>query len=263
VTWIRWRLSAPQWDVLTEAARLQERYPSPIEVRAHGRTDLERARVRERGRAELEQAGLLRTGRVDADLEGALRVLHRPVAWIDSVWLPDAASDHPVRVLAARHGSTAVCAQQRPAEPGATLLEVIPAGALAAAVVGRLPAHPPGHKPAVLVPLDRPAALRGDGSVLVPASVSASRGERERSAAAAILDAAHPRAGQIAANLRDRSGRVHRSMVLRWCDNDGDGRYHVTLTRQHDGHEWLAVGPSDAQRLGDGVQRLLASLVPR
>ena len=42
-----------------------------------------------------------------------------------------------------------------------------------------------------------------------------------------------------------------------------DGRYHVTLTRQHDGHEWLAVGPSDAQRLGDGVQRLLASLVPR
>ncbi len=103
----------------------------------------------------------------------------------------------------------------------------------------------------------------GDGSILVSASASTSRGERERSAAAAILDAAHPRAGQIAANPRGPSGKVHRSTVLRWCDVDGDGRYHVTLTRQRDGHEWLAVGPSDAQRLGDGVQRLLASLAPR
>ncbi len=103
----------------------------------------------------------------------------------------------------------------------------------------------------------------GDGSVLVSASASTSRGERERSAAAAILDAAHPRAGQIAANPRGPSGKVYRSTVLRCCDVDGDGRYHVTLTRQRDGHEWLAVGPSDAQRLGDGVQRLLASLAPR
>ena len=258
-----WRLSAEQWDVLTEAARLQERYPSPIEVRAHGRTDLERARVRDRVRAELEQAGLLRAGRVDPDLESALRLLHRPAAWIDSVWLPGAATDQPVRVLAARNGFTAVCAQQRPTEPGATLLEVIPAGSLVAAVVGRLPAQPPGRKPAVVVPLDVPVTPRGDGSVLVPASVSASRGERERSAAAVILDAAHPRSGQIAANVRDPSGKVHRSTVLRWCDNDGDGRYHVTVTRQRDGHEWLAVSPSDAQRLGDGVQRLLASLAPR
>ncbi len=257
-----WRLSALQWDVLTEATGLQERYPSPIEVRVHGRTHLERAEVRERVRAELEEAGLLRAGRVDADLESALRLLHRPAVWIDSVWLPDAATDQPVRVLAARNGFTAVCAQQRPAEPGATLIEVIPADALAAAVVRKLPAQPSGRKPAVTVPLDVPAAPWDDGSVLVPASASASRGERERSAAAAILDAAHPRAGQIAANVRDPSGKVHRSTVLRWCDIDGDGRYHVTLIRQRDGRRWLAVNPSDAQRLGNGVQRLLVSLAP-
>ncbi len=64
---------------------------------------------------------------------------------VSSVWLPDAASEQPVRMLAARNGRTAVCAQQRPAEPGATLLEVIPADALAAAVVGTLPAQPPSH----------------------------------------------------------------------------------------------------------------------
>jgi hypothetical protein len=245
--------------VLTEATGLQERYPSPIEVRVHGRTDLERARVRERTRAELDKAGLLRAGRVDADLESALRLLHRPVVWIDSVWLPDAATDQPVRVLAARNGFTSVCAQQRPGEPGATLLEVIPADALAAAVVGKLPAQPPGRKPAVVVPLDVPAP-GGDGSVLVPAS--ASRGEREGSVTATVLDVAHPRAGQIAANVRDPSGKVHRSPVLRWCDVDGDGRYHVTFTRQRDGRRWLAVNPSDAQRLGEGVQRLLVSLAP-
>ncbi|MDQ3885504.1 MAG: ESX secretion-associated protein EspG, partial [Actinomycetota bacterium] len=211
-----WRLSAPQWDVLTEVACLQERYPSPIEVRAHGRTNLERARIREQVRAELEQAGLLHTGRIDADLENALRVLHRPVMWLDSVWLPDAATNQPVRVLAARSGSTAVCAQQRPPEPGATLLEVIPPGTLAAAVVGRLPALPPGRKPAVTVPLTLPATRRDDGSVLVQAS--AGHGERERQADEAILTAPHPRAGQIAANVRHTSGAVRRSAVLRWCD---------------------------------------------
>ncbi|MDQ3887448.1 MAG: ESX secretion-associated protein EspG, partial [Actinomycetota bacterium] len=123
-----------------------------------------------------------------------------------------------------------------------------------------LPTQPPGRMPAVMVPLTPPATRRDDGSVLIQAS--AGHGERERQAAEAILTAPHPRSGQIAANARHASGRVRRSAVLRWCDKDGDGRYHMTLTRQRNGHEWLAVSPADAQRLNVGVQRLLASLVP-
>lgn len=260
MTPVVWHLSAEQWDVLTGMVGLQERYPSPIQVRTHGRTDVARARVRDRVRAELEQAGLMRAGRVDPDLEDALRLLHRPATWIDSVWLPDETAEEPVRVLAARGGSAAVCAQQRPGEPGATLLEVIPSAGLAAAVVGNLPAQPPGRRPAVMVPLDAP---RRDHGLLVSASASVGRGARERTAAETILNAPHPRAGQIAANVRDPAGKVHRSTVLRWCDNDGDGRYQVAVSRQSDGHEWLAVGPSDARRLGAGVQRLLSSLAPR
>ncbi|HEY6422423.1 MAG TPA: ESX secretion-associated protein EspG, partial [Pseudonocardiaceae bacterium] len=55
-------------------------------------------------------------------------------------------------------------------------------------------------------------------------------------------------------------GRVRRSGVLRWCDNVG-GRYQLTVSRRPHGWESLAVCPSDPQRLGDGVQWLLAALV--
>jgi hypothetical protein len=96
----------------------------------------------------------------------------------------------------------------------------------------------------------------------VSASPVRASAECGSAAAAAILDKPHARAGQIAANLRDPSGRVRRSDVLRWCDNV-DGRYQVTVNRRSGEPMSLTVGPSDPQRLGDGVQRLLAALQPR
>ncbi len=267
---MQWRLSAVQWDVLTEVLGL-ERYPSPIQVRSHGRTRVERAQVRADVCVELAQLGLLRAGRVDADLEAALRLLHWPASWVDSVWLADAVADQPVRVVAARGGTAGVCALQHPDQPGATLLEVIPATGLAAAVVRRLPSHPPGRSSAVTVPL-QPHGARGaqpsngtqpDGGLLVPASLVRTSAERDSVAAAAILDKPHARAGQIAANVRDPLGRARRSDVLRWCDHV-DGRYQVTVNRRSGDATSLTVGPSDPQRLGDGVQRLLlAALQPR
>ncbi len=275
---MHWRLSAAQWDVLTEVLGL-ERYPSPIQVRSHGRTRLERARVRADVCVELAQLGMLRAGRVDADLEAALRLLHWPASWVDSVWLADAVADQPVRVIAARGGAAGVCVLQQPDQPGATLLEVIPATGLAAAVVSRLPSHPPGRSSAVTVALPPsgarqhnearlsngarpPSGAQPGGGLLVSASPVRTSAERDSVAAAAILDKPHARAGQIAANVRDPSGRVRRSDVLRWCDNV-DGRYQVTVNRRSGEATSLTVGPSDPQRLGDGVQRLLAALQPR
>lgn len=259
-----WRLTAAQWDFLTEATGLQERYPSPIEVRRHGRTDVERGRIRERVHAELEAAGALRDARVDPDLHDALRLLQRPAQWIDSVWLPDAAAELPVRVIAARRGGVALCAQQQPDQPGATVVEVIPAGALVAAVIGKLPGCPPGRARTVSTPLDVPPAPEAaDGSVLVPVSPPVSSDSTARRAVADILDVAHVRAGQLVAIVRDRAGRVRRSAVLRWCDNDDDGRYQVSVTQARDGRRWLEVAPADPARLGTGVHRLLGSLAPR
>ncbi|MGH3884088.1 MAG: ESX secretion-associated protein EspG [Pseudonocardiaceae bacterium] len=262
---LAWRLSAAQWDVLTEMLGL-EGYPSPIQVRSSGRTRLEHARVRADMCVELSHLDLLRAGRMDADLEAALRLLHWPASWVDSVWLADAVADQPVRVVAARGGAAGVCALQHPDQPGATLLEVIPATGLAAAVVSRLPSHPPGRSCAVTVTLPHPdnarvpSGVQPGGGLLVSASPVRTSAERDNAAATAILDKPHARAGQIAANVRDpSSGRARRSDVLRWCDNV-DGRYQVTVNRRAGESTSLTVGPSDPQRLGDGVQRLLATL---
>jgi hypothetical protein len=265
VTELAWRLSAAQWDVLTEGLGV-EGYPAPIQVRSSGRTRLEHARVRAGVCVELTRLGLLRGGRVDADLEAALRLLHRPASWVDSVWLADAVADQPVRVVAAQGGGAGVCALQHPDQPGATLLAVIPATGLAAAVVSRLPAYPPGRGCAVTVPLPPstrpPSGPQPGGGLLVSASSGRTSAERDSATAAAILDQPHARAGQIAANVRDPSGRVRRSDVLRWCDNV-DGRYQVTVNRRSGESASFTVGPSDPQGLGDGVQRLLAALQPR
>ncbi|MGH3870077.1 MAG: ESX secretion-associated protein EspG [Pseudonocardiaceae bacterium] len=249
---LAWRLSAAQWDVLTEVLGGQ-RYPSPIQVRSHGRTRAERVQIRADVCVELAALGLLRAGRVDAELEAALRLLHWPASWVDSVWLADAVADQPVRVVAAQGGVAGVCALQHPDQPGATVLEVIPATGLAAAVVRRLPPWPPGGRATVTVPR-QPGEQPVRQPILVP--VSATRGSTERDSAAAILDTP-VRAGQIAANVRDpSSGRVCRSDVLRWCDNV-DGRYQVMLNRRSGD---LTVGPADPQRLGEAVRRSLAAL---
>ena len=179
---LAWRLSAAQWDVLTELLGL-EGYPAPIQVRSTGRTRLEHARVRADVCVQLNQLGLLRAGRIDADLEAAVRLLHWPTTWVDSVWLADAVANQPVRVIAARGGAAGVCVLQHPDQPGATLLEVIATTGLAAAVVSRLPAHPPGRSSAVTV---QPYSAQPTGGLLVAASPVRSNAERNLAAAAAI-----------------------------------------------------------------------------
>lgn len=263
---MRWQLSAGQWDVLAELLRV-ENYPVPLQLRIHGNTDIERGWVRSQMTDELSRLGLLRGGRVEPDLEAALRVLHRPVCWIDSVWLPEASAGQPVRVVVAgspQGGVSGVCALQHPDQPGTTQLEVIPAGGLAPAVVRTLPPHPPGHNPAVTVAL-KPMQLsepQPGRSLLVSASNTPTSAQRDKAAAAAILEGPPTRFGQIAANLRDSAGRVRRSEILSWCDNP-DGRYQMTIRNQTDGSRWLTVGPADPQRLAEGVQRLLTSVQPR
>ncbi len=257
MTPLGWRLSAAQWDVLTETLQL-ERYPAPIQVRSAGRTGLERGRIRADVSAELSRLGLMRGGRVDADLEAAMHLLHRPATWLDSVWLLDAAADQPARVLAARGGTMGVCVLQHPDQPGATVLDLIPAAGLAAAVVSRLPPHPSGRSPAATIPLAAPPDRRS-GGVLVSASPARTSVERDSAAASAILDQPHARAGQIAANLRESSGRARRSQVLRWCDNQ-DGRYQITITGRSDASRSLTVTPCDPQRLGEAIQCLLDML---
>lgn len=255
MTPLGWRLSAAQWAVLTGVLAL-DGYPAPIQVRRSGSPDVEAGE-------ELRWLGLLRAGRVDAELEAALRLLNRPASWFDSVWFDNAAAEQPVRVVAARGGTMGVCALQHPDQPGATVLDIVPAAGLAAAVVSRLPQHPPGHRPTATITLapSPGRTAQSAGGVLVSASLVRTSAERDNAVASTILDQPHARAGQIGANVRDPSGQLHRSPVLRWCDNP-DGRYQIMVTNQPDASRSLTVRPGDAHRLGDAVQRLLDGLQP-
>ncbi len=255
MTPLGWRLSAAQWAVLTAELQLDD-YPVPLQVRRFGSIDAEVV-------DELRWLGLLRAGRVDADLEAALRLLNQPASWLDSVWLPDAAAEHPVRVIAARGATVGVCALQHPDQSDATVVDVIPAAGLAAAVVSRLPPHPSGHRPAATIALapSPGRATQPAGGVLVSAAPARTSAERDSAAVSTILNQPHARAGQIGANVRDPSGQVHRSQVLRWCDNP-DGRYQITVSHRPDASTSLTVSPGDAQRLADAVQRLLDALHP-
>jgi hypothetical protein len=252
-----WRLSAAQWAVLTEALHL-DGYPAPIQLRSCGRTDVAEGRIRAEAADELSRLGLLRGGRVDADLEAALHLLHRPVCWLDSVWLPDAVAEQPVRVLAARDGTGGACALQLPEQPGSTILDLIPGADPVAAVIRRLPAHPPGRAAAVTIAVaqgpGRPA--QPGGGVLVSASPTRTGAERDGAAASAILDQPHARAGQITANVRGSDNQVRRSQVLRWCDNP-DGRYQITVSNRSVGTRSLTITPCDPDRLSAALHHLL------
>lgn len=246
---MRWRFSGAQWAALSAELGV-ERYPAPLRITTVIRTEAARARIRD----ELATAGLLQHGRVDAGLEATLRRLQRPTVWLDSMWVDDSAHAEPVRLLAGHDGgNTAACAVQRPGERGATSVQLVPLTGLVGAVIAALPAERAGTRPAVMVD-DRDEQRQQ--SVLVAGSPTQAHPQSARTAAAAILDEQHPRGGQIAANVRTRSGQVRRSALLRWYDNHGDGRYQASLTP--DGV--LDVRPADAQRLGHTAQHLLTAL---
>ncbi|HEX4103653.1 MAG TPA: ESX secretion-associated protein EspG [Pseudonocardiaceae bacterium] len=150
-----------------------------------------------------------------------------------------------------------------PGSSGATVLDIIPAAGLAAAVASRLPPHSPGHRSTATIALapSPGRTVQPAGGVLVSVSPARTSTERDSAAVSAILDQPHARAGQIGANVRDPSGQVHRSQVLRWCDNP-DGRYQITVRHRPDASRSLTVSPGDAQRLGDAVQQRLDALQP-
>jgi hypothetical protein len=234
-----WRLSAAQWDLLTETLQL-ERYPAPIQVRSHGRTALERSHVWAEVAEQLRRLGMIgRGGWTPISRRRCGCCTGRRVGWTRS-GSPTRRLISPSGCSRLCGGTVAVCAVQEPDQAGATTLDVIPVAGMAAAVVSRLPSHPPGRDHCA-GPRPRLGPAGRGGGVLV--SAFPVHTERQRAAVSAILDQPHARAGQIAANVRDR-GRVRRSPVLRWCDNP-DGRYQITVTTYRDDTRSLTVAPCD------------------
>lgn len=230
------------WDFLWEAAGAGE-LPYPLEVPSHGETVDERARLRSQVFAELRSQGMVDgRGRADPRLEDWLGLIGRAEHSIDSVFI--AHTDGPsVRALAVGNGGTALMATQ---DPQGLWLRPLPPGSLVSSVVEQLPPARRGTEPSLTLPVDE---------------VAAGGNRPDQKALASLFEQPRLRAGQLAANSRNRLGGRKRSIPLSWFDTDS-GRYLTYTKKGRDGRDWATIAPADPPTLRKTLTDLLTSVTP-
>jgi hypothetical protein len=268
----RWRLSPLEFDTLWDALRLGEP-PYPLDITSHGETEEERRDLCGRALDELARRLEFGTDWAETGLACALRLLACPQHWVDSVWVAERGGRELFRLLAAGERGCAVMAVQLPGDdadhPGDLLLSAINGAVLVDEVIAALPAERPGSEPTASAPTAAFADRRRHGDEEEGFSFLRSAGEgndREARTVATVrrlLDADHFRAGQIAANTRDRVGRRFRSPVLFWFDNSNDGRYLASVRPDRPGEDRVTVGAADYADLVTGLRQALAELTNR
>ncbi|NYH76995.1 hypothetical protein FHR84_000309 [Actinopolyspora biskrensis] len=246
----------------------------PLEVAPYTHTRQEFAEVGKREYGTMRSQGLIVDDEIEPGLARVLTVLAKPYLWVDSLWVPRAGEPHLWRTIAAvTEGSRIVLGVQPPGETerygGPLTVELHEGVSLSQALLPTLPAAPPGKQGPVKVPsssfpkeeteqepaqhgfLERAATTRG----------SATSGDRQLETYRAVGGAEHLRAGQLAANARDRNGRVNRSAVVRWFDNaEPDGRYLDHTERGSTGEPVHALTPADARVLGNKIEELITTV---
>lgn len=121
--------------------------------------------------------------------------------------------------------------------------------ALIRAVVGQLPPARPGRTPQVRITALHARAEEPEESGMVLARPGGQDDQGPEQVFRELVEAPHTAMGQIGANIRDHAGRVHRSPVLRWFDNPGDGRY-VLVPDPRQARQVVTLAPVDASQLG-------------
>ncbi|SFE19690.1 EspG family protein [Actinopolyspora alba] len=245
----------------------------PLEVEPFTHTRQQFAEVGKREYETMRSEGLIVDDEVEPGLAHALAVLAKPYLWVDSMWLPRF-GEHPMwrAVAAVTVGNRVVLGVQPPGETerygGPLTVELHDRVSLSQALLPTLPPAPPGNQGPVRVPessfprQDSEADSESHG-LLRPAAGSSGGGSGDRQLALyrALGAAEHLRAGQLAANVRDRNGRVTRSRVVRWFDNaEPDGRYLDHNERGNTGERVYALTPVDARALGGKIEELVAEI---
>ncbi|SDP89857.1 EspG family protein [Actinopolyspora xinjiangensis] len=245
----------------------------PLEVEPYTHTREQFAEVGNREYETMRSEGLVVDDEVEPGLAWALAVLAKPYLWVDSMWFPRFGEPPMWRAVAAvTAGNRVVLGVQPPGETerygGALTVELHDRVSLSQVLLPTLPPAPPGNQGPVRVPessfprQDSEAESESHG-LLRPAAGSAggSSGDRQLELYRTIGAAEHLRAGQLAANLRDRNGRVTRSRVVRWFDNaEPDGRYLDHHERGTTGEPIHALTPVDARALGGKIEELVAEV---
>jgi hypothetical protein len=257
-------LTPPELDFLWESFGEGE-LPYPLELRSHGATLDERARLRGQLLAGLSQRGIADgEGRPVPEVANYFEVLAGSEVSLDSVHIL-APGARPLLGVAAALGGQGLLTVQ---DDRGFHFQPLPPDGLASAIVSLLPAVPRGSEKSITVPLDqlvtetgadflqrrgpRADAFGSDG-----AGAGRVSGDDDRKALARLQAQPRLRGGQIGANARGHLGCKSRTPVLSWFDTDG-GRYFTQASRGHDGRNWITIAPADAQILRHRLGEMLS-----
>jgi hypothetical protein len=251
-------LSLAALDVLWADLRLG-RVPFPLEIRSHGDTLDDRARIRAAVYADLGRRGLARDERPADTLVEDLRLLADPTKIVDLVALLDMDDAEPMKALAATRGRHGILVVQ-----GKLTLRLIRMRDIytTGALVDLLPATRAGAGNSITSPAGAlragPGRQRGEQQGGVLRKVAPAVADATLRAIAAVMEQSVRRAGQLGVTRIDDAGRRHRLPGIAWFDTD-DGRYATTTARGRDGEDWVTLWPADNARLTHRLAELAAT----
>lgn len=268
----RWQLHPLHLYLVRSYLRLDD-LTLPLEGSAYGSTYEQLGDIGRREQSTMEKLGIVADDEIEPRLADALQVLTKPYLWVDSMWFPQFGGEAAWRAVAAvTEGSRIVLGVQGPGEDdrfgGILTVEVHEKVSLPQVLLPTLPPAPPGNRGAARVPAGslQPEQMPEDTeheSLLQSGRAHRPRstGDQQVALYRAIGEAPHVRLGQLAANLRDPHGRVRRSQVLRWFDNEEpDGRYLNHSERGSTGETMFMLTPADARLIASTVDGLVKSV---
>ncbi|MCP2249409.1 ESX secretion-associated protein EspG [Lentzea aerocolonigenes] len=142
------QLSLPAFEVLWEDLRAGS-LPYPFDIRQHGETLDERARIKAAVHADLERRNLARRGRPEPDLEDALNLLARPELRVIATYIPDINQEKQIGASVVARGGYAVLVTQ---EDTTVTLNLVQPNEIATSLANAMPPGRPGPGKPVTVP---------------------------------------------------------------------------------------------------------------
>jgi len=264
----RWQLHPLHLSLVQTYLRIED-LTLPLEAPSYGATQQQVADLARREAPQMEALGLLVNDELAPGLEDALRLLAKPYLWVDSLWFPQFGADPAWRTVAARTDEDrVVLGVQPPLDDrfgGMLTVEVHEKALLPQVLLPTLPPAPRGTRNPVRVPESsfRVGQAEPEPDTFLEESGRAARGgsgDREVEAYRAMGRVEKVRVGQLAANLRDTTGKVHRAGPVTWFDNaEPDGRYLDHTEQNSNGERCYLITPADAGVIGRTIDSLVRS----
>jgi hypothetical protein len=256
-------LSLTAVDILWEDLKLGG-MPFPLEVRSHGDTAEERARIKAAVYGQLERRELAVNGKPTPDLANRLYLLAAPKITIDLVALRELSDRQPIRAVVAARGKRAILAVQQDLTISLTKVRET---AIVGTILELLPANKSGPGHSVTLPSSalngRPVPHTGrhrrvdQSDAVLSAATLPAEPHSDLRMIDLIMERPTVRAGTIGIVLRDERGKIQRLPGIGFFDTD-QGRYATTSQRGGDGEDWTSLAPTDNSRL---AHRLAETLV--